>query len=114
MPRAGGDRGGLTIPESGLTGPDGLNENTGKTAGVEPLLASILSAIPPIELPSTEELGRRPVALEIEAGAEDDGDLGPRAGKTKSGRRGLRSGLEREAAILEDESRTAADDQRLG
>lgn len=70
MARPGGDIGGLTIPESGLTGPDGLKEKTGRAAGVEPLLASILSAIPILEPISTAETGRRPVALENEDGAE--------------------------------------------
>jgi len=74
-----------------LIGPEGLKEKTGRTAGVEPLLPSMLSAIPLFELISTEDTGRRPVAREKEDGADKEGELGPRAGKTKSGRGGFRS-----------------------
>lgn len=52
------------MPDSGLIAPDGLNENTGSSAA---------------------DNGRRfPLALEKEAGAEDDGEF--LAGKTNSGR----------------------------
>lgn len=79
-----GDRGGLAKLESGPRDAEGLKEKFGSGGGIERLFSA--AARPDVcgfsKGKSTADIGRRPVALENEAGAEDG--MG-RAGKTKGG-----------------------------